>query len=135
MICYLKIHHAFFLPALIGKYNASHWWIFYQNKKPISKILRTDKSNNFKFTIKFLMTPDRSYTYRLSGFLGIDLFESVYGAICLIKLLFKMGLFTVYYLCMLVKDGLILSSVRMQFIRWLTSVPCNGGQSTSFVNG
>jgi hypothetical protein len=31
---------------------------FYQNKKPIWKILRTDKNNNFKITIKFLMTLD-----------------------------------------------------------------------------
>ena len=60
--------------------------------------MRTDKNNNFKFTIKFLMTLDRSYIGYL-GFLGIDLFKSVLmysnGAICLIKLLFKMGLFTV----------------------------------------
>ncbi len=59
----------------------------------------TDKNNNFKFTIKFLMTLDRSYIGYL-GFSGIDLFKSVLmysnGAICLIKLLFKMGLFTVY---------------------------------------
>ncbi len=44
------------------------------------------------------MTLDRSYKGYL-GFLGIDLFKSVImysnGAICLIKLLFKMGLFTV----------------------------------------
>jgi hypothetical protein len=62
--------------------------------------LRTDKNNNFKFTIKFLMTLDRSYIGYL-GFLGIDLFESVLmnsnGTICLIKLLFKIGLFTVYW--------------------------------------
>ncbi len=38
--------------------------------------MRTDKNNNFKFTIKFLMTPDRSYIGYL-GFLGIDLFRSV----------------------------------------------------------
>jgi hypothetical protein len=61
--------------------------------------LRTNKNNNFKFTIRFLMTLDRSYIGYL-GFLGIDLFKSVLmysnGAICLIKLLFKMGLFTVY---------------------------------------
>jgi hypothetical protein len=60
--------------------------------------LRTDKNNNFKFTIKFLMTLDRSYIGYL-GFLGIDLFKSVLmysnGAICLIKLLFDLGLFTV----------------------------------------
>ena len=60
--------------------------------------MRTDKNNNFKFTIKFLMTLDRSYIGYL-GFLGIDLFKSVLmysnGAICLIKLLFKIGLFTV----------------------------------------
>jgi hypothetical protein len=47
------------------------------------------------------MTLDRSYIGYL-GFLGIDLFKSVLmysnGAICLIKLLFKMGLFTVYLL-------------------------------------
>jgi hypothetical protein len=50
--------------------------------------LRTDKNNNFKFTIKFLMTLDRSYIGYLS-FLGIDLFKSVLmysnGAICLIN--------------------------------------------------
>ncbi len=44
------------------------------------------------------MTLDRSYIGYL-GFLGIDLFKSVLmysnGAICLIKLRFKMGLFTV----------------------------------------
>jgi hypothetical protein len=61
--------------------------------------LRRDKNNNFKFSIKFLMTLDRSYIGYL-GFLGIDLFKSVLkysnGPICLIKLLFKMGLFTVY---------------------------------------
>jgi hypothetical protein len=61
--------------------------------------LRTDKNNNFKFTIKSLMTLDRSYIGYL-GLLGIDLFKSVSmysnGTICLIKLLFKMGLFTVW---------------------------------------
>jgi hypothetical protein len=45
------------------------------------------------------MTLDRSYIGYL-GFLDIDLFKSVLmhsnGAIFLIKLLFKMGLFTVY---------------------------------------
>ncbi len=55
-------------------------------------------NNNFKFTIKFLMTLDRSYLGYL-GFLGIDPFKSVLmysnGTICLIKLLFKIGLFTV----------------------------------------
>ncbi len=85
--------------AHIGKYNASHYRIFYQNKKPIWNILRTDKNNNFEFTIKLLMTLDRSYIGYL-GFLGIDLLKSVLmhsnGAICLIKLLFKMGLFTVW---------------------------------------
>jgi hypothetical protein len=69
--------------------------------------LRTDKNNNFKFTIKFLMTLDRSYIGYL-GFLGIDLFKSVLmysnGAICLIKLLFKMGLFTVYALTRFLLD-------------------------------
>ncbi len=44
------------------------------------------------------MTLDRSYIGYL-GFLGIDLFKSVLmysnGAICLIKLLFDLGLFTV----------------------------------------
>ncbi len=68
-------------------------------KKTICKILRANKNNNLKFTIKFLMTLDSSYIGYL-GFLGIDLFISVQmysnGAICLIKLLFKMGLFTVY---------------------------------------
>jgi hypothetical protein len=71
---------------------------FYQNKKSIWKILRTDKNNNFKFTINFLMTLDRPYLGYL-GFLGIALFKSVLmysnGDICLIKLHFKMGLFTV----------------------------------------
>ncbi len=89
--------------AHIGQYNASRYWIFYQNKKPIWKILRTDKNNNFKFTIKFLMTLERSYIGYL-GFLGFDLFKSVLmysnGAICLIKLLFKMGLFTVHTVCL-----------------------------------
>ncbi len=60
--------------------------------------MRTDKNNNFEFTIKFLMTLDRSYIGYL-GCLGIDLLKSVLmysnGTICLIKLLFKMGLFTV----------------------------------------
>ncbi len=68
-------------------------------KKPVYKILRTNKNNSFKFTIKFLMTIDSSCIGYL-GFLGIDLFICVLmysnGAICLIKLLFKMGLFTVY---------------------------------------
>jgi hypothetical protein len=63
--------------------------------------LRTDKNSNFKFTIKFLMTLDRSYIGYL-GFVGIDLFKSVLmysnGAICLIKLLFDLGLFTVHCL-------------------------------------
>ncbi len=70
-------------------------------KKPICKILRTNKNNNFKFPIKFLMTLDRSYIGYL-GFLGIDFLKSVLmyskGAICLSRLLFKMGLFTVYWL-------------------------------------
>jgi hypothetical protein len=48
--------------------------------------------------MKFLMTFDRSYKGYL-GFLGIDFLESVLmyskGAICLSRLLFKMGLFTV----------------------------------------
>jgi hypothetical protein len=59
----------------------------------------TDKNINFKFIIKLLMSLDMSYIGYL-GFLGIDLFKSVLmysnGSICLIKLLFKMGLFTVY---------------------------------------
>jgi hypothetical protein len=67
-------------------------------KKPICKILRTNENNNYKFTINFLMTLDRSYIGYL-GFLGIDLFKSVLmyfeGAICLSRLLLKMGLFTV----------------------------------------
>jgi hypothetical protein len=45
------------------------------------------------------MTLDRSFIGYL-GFLGIDLFKSVLmysnGTICLIKLLFKIGLFTVW---------------------------------------
>jgi hypothetical protein len=45
------------------------------------------------------MTPERSYIGYL-GFLGTDLFKSVLmysnGAICLMKLFFKMGLFTVH---------------------------------------
>jgi hypothetical protein len=61
--------------------------------------VRIDKNNSFKFTINFLMTLDMSYIGYL-GFLGIDLIKSVLmysnGAICLIKLLFKMGIFTVY---------------------------------------
>jgi len=67
-------------------------------KKPICKILRTNKNNNFKFTIKFLMTLERSYIDYL-GFLVIDFLKSVLmyskGAICLSRLLFKIGLFTV----------------------------------------
>jgi hypothetical protein len=70
-------------------------------KKPICKILRTNKNNNFKFTIKFIMTLDMSYIGYL-GFLGIDFLKSVLmysnGAICLSRLLFKMGLFTVLLL-------------------------------------
>ncbi len=69
-------------------------------KKPICKIFRTNKNKNFKFTIKFLITLDRSYIGYL-GFLGIDFFKSVLiyskGPICLSRLLFKMGLFTVQY--------------------------------------
>jgi hypothetical protein len=53
------------------------------------------------------MTLDRSYIGYL-GFLGIDLFKSVLmysnGTICLIKLLFKMGLFTVYTGVLLVSN-------------------------------
>jgi hypothetical protein len=68
-------------------------------KKPICKILRTNKNNNFKFTIKFLMTLDRPYIGYL-GFWGDDFLKSVLmcskGALCLSRLLFKMGLFTVY---------------------------------------
>ncbi len=45
-------------------------------KKPICKILRTNKNNNLKFTIKFLMTLDRSYIGYL-GFFGIDFLKSV----------------------------------------------------------
>jgi hypothetical protein len=77
-------------------------------KKPICKILRTNKNNNFRFTIKFLMTLDSSYIGYL-GFLGIDLFISVLmysnGAICLIKLFFKMGLFTVWVVLLSVQPG------------------------------
>ncbi len=64
----------------------------------ICKILRTDRKINFKFTIKFLMTLERSYLGYL-GFLVTVFFNSVLmyskGAICLSRLLFKMGLFTV----------------------------------------
>jgi hypothetical protein len=67
-------------------------------KKPICKILRTNKNNNFKFPIKFLMALERPYIAYL-GFLGTDFLKSVLmyskGAICLSRLLFKMGLFTV----------------------------------------
>ncbi len=67
-------------------------------KKPICKNLRTNKNKNFKFTIKFLMTLDRSYIGYL-GFLRIDFLKSVLmyskGAICLSRLLFTIGLFTV----------------------------------------
>ncbi len=63
--------------------------------------MRTDKNNNFKFTIKFLMPLERSYIGYL-GFLVIDFFKCVLmyskGAICLSRILFKMGLFTVYVL-------------------------------------
>ncbi len=64
-------------------------------KKPICTILRTNKNNNFKFPIKFLMTLHKSYIGYL-GFLGIDFLKSVLmyskGAICLSRLIF----FTVY---------------------------------------
>ncbi len=67
-------------------------------KKPICKILRTNKNNNFKFTIKCLMTLDRSYIGCL-GFLSIAFLKGVLmyskGALSLSRLLFKMGLFTV----------------------------------------
>ncbi len=62
-------------------YNTCHYWNFYQNKKPIWKILRTDKNNTFEFTIKFLMTLDMSYIGYL-GCLGIDLFKSVLKRYC-----------------------------------------------------
>ncbi len=62
--------------------------------------MRTDKNNIFEFTIKFLMTLDRSYIGYL-GCLGTGFLKGVLmssnGTICLIKLLFKMGLFTVYF--------------------------------------
>ncbi len=51
-------------------------------KKPICKILRTNKNSNYEFTI-------------ILGFLGIDLFKSLLmyseGPICLSRLLFIMG--------------------------------------------
>ncbi len=79
---------------LISKFKL----VICQIKKPICKILRTNKNNNFKFTIKLLMTLDRSYIGYL-GFLGIDFLKNVLmyskGAICLSRLLFKMGLITV----------------------------------------
>ncbi len=66
----------------------------------------TDKNINFKFTIKLLMSLDMSYIGYL-GFLGTDLFKSIImysnGSICLIKLLFKMGLFTVWLCIVLIK--------------------------------
>jgi hypothetical protein len=72
---------------------------FFIKKKPIWKILRTDKNTNFEFTIKFLMTLDRSYIGYL-GRLGTELLKSVLmycnGTMSLIKLLFKMGPFTVW---------------------------------------
>jgi hypothetical protein len=45
-------------------------------KKPICKIVRANKNNNFKLTIKFVMTLDRSYIGYL-GFLGNDFLKSV----------------------------------------------------------
>jgi hypothetical protein len=83
-------------------------------KKPIFKILRTNKNNNCKFTINFPRTLDRSYIGYL-GFLGIDLFISVLmyseGAVCLNRLLFKMGLFTVH--CALVnREGVEFLKLR-----------------------
>jgi hypothetical protein len=87
-------------------------------KKPICKSLRTNKNNNFKFTIKFLMTLDRSYI-GYPSFLGIIFFKSVFmyskGAICLSRLLFKMGLFTVlgWFL------GLVLPVQEIFLLPWL----------------
>ncbi len=43
-------------------------------KKPICKILRTNKNNNFNFTIKLRVTLDRSYI-GYPGFLGIEFFK------------------------------------------------------------
>ena len=40
---------------------------FIKIKSQFGIFLRTDKNNNFKFTIKFLMTLDRSYI----GYLGL----------------------------------------------------------------
>ncbi len=57
---------------LISKFK----FVICQMKKTICKILRTNKNNNFKFTIKFLMTLDRSYIGYL-GFLGIHLLKNV----------------------------------------------------------
>ncbi len=71
---------------------------FIKIKSQFVKFWRTDKNVNFKFTIKFLMNLERSYIDYL-GFLVIDFLKSVLmyskGAICLSRLLFKMGLFTV----------------------------------------
>ncbi len=70
MYIYKKIQHilASKMPLIIE--------FFVKIKKPIWKILRTDKNNNFKFTIKFLMSLDRSYIGYL-GFLGM-IFLKVY---------------------------------------------------------
>jgi len=54
-------------------------------KKPICKILRTNKINNFMFTVKYLMTLDRSYIGYL-GFLGIDFIKKAYW--CILQVLF-----------------------------------------------
>ena len=87
--------------------------------------MRTDKNNNFKFTIKFLMTLDRSYIGYL-GFLGIDLFKSVLmysnGAICLIKLLFKMGLFTVWAIIFLIWAFLQCTLVSMNCLFYVAGL-------------
>ncbi len=96
-------------PCTLTKRFRTYWRVqclsllnFLSNKKPICKILRKDKNINFKFTIKFLMTLERPYIGYL-GFLVTVCLKSVLmyskGAICLSRLLFKMGLFTVHGVC------------------------------------
>ncbi len=100
---------------------------FYQNKKPIWKILITDKNINFKFIIKLLMSLDMSYIGYI-GFLGIDLFKSVLmysnGSICLIKLLFKMGLFTVNNILFLTFLGCFVHFFTINCFMLRVKVPC-----------
>jgi hypothetical protein len=93
----------------------TYWWVqclsllnFSSKWKANLEDFEDSKNNNFKFTIKFLMTLDRSYIGYL-GFLGIDLFKSVLmysnGDICLIKLLFEMVLYTVHVIGLIKQQG------------------------------